>query len=313
LTAAISTARGIPQSSILSGAGSSDLIFRALPRWLSRGSRVVLLDPTYGEYAHVLEKVIGCRVERLRLERSSGYAVDLDRLKELAASGPDLLVLVNPNSPTGRCLALAEVEELLAATPSQTRVWIDETYIDYTGETAESLVCRHDNLIICKSMSKAYALSGARVAYLCASPHHLEELRAFTPPWVVSLPAQVAAVKALEDQGYYVSRWEETHRLREDLAVALRSFGWEVVPGCANFLLSHLPEGGPPARDLVVKCREQGLFVRDAAAMGAELGDRAVRVAVKDAATNQRMIAILSRIMGSTGTLKRRSIAPCAS
>jgi hypothetical protein len=115
LVDAIATARDLDPAAILPGAGSSDLIFRALPRWLSRTSRVVLLDPTYGEYAHVLEKVIGCRVDRLPLHRAHDYRPDLDELVELVASGPDLVVLVNPNSPTGQSLTSAQITRLLDA------------------------------------------------------------------------------------------------------------------------------------------------------------------------------------------------------
>lgn len=311
--AAIAAARSIPESCVLPGAGSSDLIFRAFPRWLTPRSRAVLLDPTYGEYAHVLEKVIGCKVERFPLERADRYGADLGKLTEVVSSGPDLVVLVNPNSPTGRGLTASEVEALLAAAPPRTRLWIDETYIDYTGQSVERLVSNHENLIVCKSMSKAYALSGMRVAYLAAGPQHLEELRALTPPWVVGLPSQVAAVKALESTTYYVHRWRQTALLRNSLASALQKLGWDVIPGSANFLLAHLPEDCPTARDLVILCRQQGLFLRDAAAMGSRLGDRAVRVAVKDAATNRRMIEILADIAGSTDRASWSSMTPCAS
>jgi histidinol-phosphate/aromatic aminotransferase/cobyric acid decarboxylase-like protein len=294
LVAAIAKARHLDPASILPGAGSSDLIFRALPRWLSRDSRVLLLDPTYGEYAHVLEKVVGCHVDRLPLERANGYRADLSRLAELIASGPELVVLVNPNSPTGQHLTAQEIEGLVRMAPPTTRFWVDETYVDYVSESVESLVSTYDNLIVCKSMSKAYALSGARVGYLAAAPHQLEELRAFTPPWVVGLPAQVAATRALKSPEYYEARWRETNVLREELAEGLSRLGWDVVPGCANFLLAHLPESGPTAEKVLASARAQALYLRHAGNMGDAMGDRAVRVAVKDAETNQRMLAILS-------------------
>jgi histidinol-phosphate/aromatic aminotransferase/cobyric acid decarboxylase-like protein len=293
LIAAIATARHLEPASILPGAGSSDLIFRALPRWLSRDSRVLLLDPTYGEYAHVLEEVIGCQVDRLPLERSTGYRMDLAQLREMIASGPDLVILVNPNSPTGQFITATEVAELAAAAPPSTRVWVDETYIDYVGETVEPLMGAYDNLIVCKSMSKAYALSGARVAYLAAGAHQLEELRAITPPWVIGLPSQVAATRALESLDYYQARWAETKQLREELANGLRGLGWDVTPGCANFLLVHVPEDGPSAAEVLADARSRGLYLRDVTNMGVAIGDGALRIAVKDAETNQRMIAIL--------------------
>src|SRR5712671_4348466 len=215
----IAQARGVALQNVLPGAGSSDLIFRALRQWLGASSHALILDPTYGEYAHVLERVIGCTVDRLTLARRDQYAVDLSRLEAALADQYDLVVLVNPNSPTGQHVPRAELERLLSRAPARTRIWVDETYVEYAGanQSLEQFATRSENVIVCKSMSKVYALSGARVAYLCAGAHQLEELRAITPPWVVSLPAQVAAVYALQDPGYYAARYAETGALREEL------------------------------------------------------------------------------------------------
>ena len=301
LVEAIAEARGVVAKNILPGAGSSDLIFRALLRWLRRGSRVLVLDPIYSEYPHILEKVIGCRVDRVRLSRADNYRVNLEALAERLAEGYELLVLVNPNSPTGQHLEREELIAFLKRVPARTRVWIDETYIDYVGagQSVEAWAAHSPNVVVCKSMSKVYALSGARVAYLCASPHQLEELRALTPPWVVSLPAQVAGVKALQDPAYYAAQYEETHRARRQLQRALVARGWDVTPGRANFLLAQLPEDGMEADALIERCRQRGLFLRNPANMGSGFGRHTVRVAVKDEATNRRMLEILDQITGA--------------
>jgi histidinol-phosphate/aromatic aminotransferase/cobyric acid decarboxylase-like protein len=148
-------------------------------------------------------------------------------------------------------------------------------------------------------MSKVYALSGARAAYLCAGPHQLESLRAITPPWVVGLPTQVAAVRALQDPGYYAARYAETATAREQLATDLRALGWDVLPGIANFLLCHLPPTGPDAETLVHRCRRHGVFLRNATTMSAALGAHTVRLAVKDPATNARLVAIVGRAISA--------------
>src|SRR5205823_5946255 len=100
LVNAIAEARSVPAESLVPGAGSSDLIFRHLHSWLNPDSKVLLLNPTYGEYAHVLEKVIGCRPERFFLNRTVDYAMDLGLLQERLRRRYDLVILVNPNSPT---------------------------------------------------------------------------------------------------------------------------------------------------------------------------------------------------------------------
>jgi histidinol-phosphate/aromatic aminotransferase/cobyric acid decarboxylase-like protein len=287
--------RGVSPENILPGAGSSDLIFRALRHWLTRDSRVLLLDPTYGEYAHVLERVIGCRADRLPLSRKNGYTVNLGELEAALGRGYDLAILVNPNSPTGRHIDRQALVNILRRAPLMTRVWIDETYIEYAGldQSLERFAAGSEAIVVCKSMSKVYALSGLRAAYLCAGPHQLEALRAITPPWVVSLPAQVAAVRALEDPAYYRARYRETQHLRRHLSEALAALDCEIIPGTANFLLCHLPPDGPTAADLVRRCQSRGLFLRDAAAMGQNLGSRAIRIAVKSAEANEPMIGLL--------------------
>ena len=291
----IARARGVRPECILPGAGSSDLIFLALRHWLKPASRVLILDPTYGEYPHVLEGVIGCHAERMTLYRKDGYRLDPVRLAARLAEDYDLVVLVNPNSPTGRHVPREDLIAVLRHAPPGARIWVDETYVEYAGagQSLEDFAAASENVIVCKSMSKVYALSGARVAYLCAGSHQLEPLRPITPPWAVSLSAQVAAVKALEDPDYYAAKYQETHALRRQLVEWLKPMNWEIVPGVANFVLCHLPDDGPDAENLIARCRERGLFLRNAGAMGTELGDRAIRLAVKDSTTNRRLVEIL--------------------
>jgi histidinol-phosphate/aromatic aminotransferase/cobyric acid decarboxylase-like protein len=298
---AVAQARGVPFNSLVPGAGSSDLIFRAFCAWLSPTSRVLTLDPTYGEYTHVLERVVKCRVDRLSLSRSDGYVVDTEELGRRCADGYDLVVLVNPNSPTGRHIPQERLRKVLNAIPTSTRVWIDETYVDYCGEgqTLERYAAHSQNVVVCKSMSKVYALSGARAAYLCAPPPIAQDLLTITPPWVLSLPAQVAAVKALAAPEYYQARWRETHELRTELAAGLRLLPAieEVVEGVANFLLCHLTSGGPLAEELCRLCRARGLYLRNLGTMGSNI--EGFRIAVKDRKTNRRMLEILYKVLSA--------------
>ena len=98
-------------------------------------------------------------------------------------------------------------------------------------------------------------------------------------------------MKALEDAPYYAARWAETAELREGLASDLRRrVRADVVPSSTNFLLAHLQGDGPTAAGLVERLRADGLYLRDASAIGSGLGPRAIRVAVKDARTNAWMV-----------------------
>ena len=292
---AIARARNLPAECIVPGAGSSALIFLCFREWLGRDSRVLLLDPGYGEYSHITEHIVRCHVDRLPLDRTLNYAVDTGLLETSLRSDYDLVVIVNPNSPTGTHVPRRELESVLAQTPPQTRVWVDETYVEYAGEdqSLETLAARSENIFVCKSMSKVYALSGTRAAYLCAPATTANLLREITPPWAVSLPAQLGAINALGDPEYYAARYRETRMLGGTLAGELRALGINVVPSVTNFLLCHLPENGPDAATVCQRCQTQDVFLRDASRISERLGSHALRVAVKDRLSNSRIIETL--------------------
>lgn len=302
LRAAIAEARGVPELSVLVGAGSSDLIYLAFREWLTPASRVLLLDPCYGEYAHVLEQVVGCHVDRFTLTREEGWAPDLDALGRVLAEGYDLVVIVNPNNPTGHYLPKSALQALASAAPPTTKVWVDEAYLEYVSgaSSLERFAAERENVIVCKSMSKVYALSGMRAAYLVSSPRVVEQLRRLTPPWAVGLPSQLAAVRALEAPAYYAARYRETAALRMRLEVQLwRLAGVVDMAGTANFILIHLDPSGPPAARVIEHCRADGVYLRDVANMGSAFDAHVLRTAVKDADTNALIVSSLARATGA--------------
>lgn len=298
LTQVISRVRGIPKNCILPAAGSSELLYLAFRQWLNPGSRALVLDPSYGEYAHLFENVIGCRFDRFELSASQDFQVDLIKLSEQLKSHYNLLVLVNPNNPTGQHLTKSVLIEWLRRVPSSTRVWIDETYIEYVGadESLEDFASQSSNVVVCKSMSKVYGLSGARVGYLVANATIISDLQRLMPPWTVSLIAQVAAVFALQDSEYYVQRYEQTRQNRQQLIKALLKMPqWRIFSSSANFVLCQLPEQGPDSATLTRLCQQQQLFIRDLSRLSNLFGPRFIRLAVKDGATNNCMVEILRR------------------
>ena len=291
--------RGLPPDALLVGAGSSALIYLAFTRWLTPASRVLLPDPTYGEYAHLCERIIGCRVDRLALCREDSYRLSPDRLrKALRRARYDLVVLVNPNNPTGDFLPPHALVPVLAEAPSSTRVWVDEAYTDYLGPDAslERWAAGSSNVWVCKSLSKGLALSGARAAYLCGPAGEVRALGAFVPPWAVSLTAQVAASAALRDKAYYARRYQETHDLRarfiEHLQQAVPGI---TVSGNANWVLCHLPPEGPDAASVCARCRAEGVFLRDLSSLSSRLGSHALRIAVKEEKDNRRITEMMAQ------------------
>ena len=257
---------------------------------------MLILDPSYGEYRHILDNVIGCEVHKFKLSQNDGYSINLRYLLSEFSKGYDWIFLVNPNSPTGTVLPYEYLVSLFETIHPNTHVWVDETYIDYVDPlmTLESFAAKRDRIVICKSLSKCYALSGLRAAYLCGSEALMAQVRHITPPWVLGLPTQIAVVFALRNRNYYEERWSDTRRLREQLAVALDEVGIDVVNSQANFLLCKVRGKSITAKKLIESCRRKNLFLRDLSNWGSQIDEFTFRISVKSECTNRQMINIIS-------------------
>ena len=299
---AIAEVIGVPQPSIICGSGSSSLIFLAFPLLLSPSSRVLLLDPTYGEYAHVVSKVVRCQLDSFRLNADEDFKVDLNKLVIAVRDGNyDMVVIVNPNNPSGQLIERGALEAAINSFPSKTTVWIDEAYIEYAGkrQSVSSFAARKSNVVVCKSLSKVLAMSGLRVGYLVAKPDLIDRLRVITPPWSLSLPAQLAVTEALKDTDYYDDRYAQTRSLRRQLSIDLEASGFSVMDSVANFVFVDYSQRLPAVDELLTLCQNQRLLLRNVRSMGTTTSNHCFRVAVKDATKNRRIVEILSSITQS--------------
>jgi histidinol-phosphate/aromatic aminotransferase/cobyric acid decarboxylase-like protein len=293
LVAAIAAARSVPPESVLVGAGSSALLFGCLPRIVEPGATVLRLDPMYGEYEHLCETVLEAQVVQHRLRPEDDFRVRAEELFTLCRDlEPEAVFLVNPNNPTGRHWPRAELLAWLDTLPAETLVIVDETYIDFAApdESLEREAAARRNLLVLKSMSKVYALSGLRVGYLIGPPPLVDFLSAFQPPWAVSLLGQVAAVEALRATDYYAACWERTRLFRAEVMASMPAV--RVFPSESNFYLVELEAPGRAAEAL----RAQGIHVRECQSMGPILADRFLRIAVRSREENARIAAAIQGV-----------------
>ena len=298
----IAHVRGVQTKHVAVSSGSSSLMFSFLPQLLNADSRVLVLSPMYGEYSHILTHVIGCEMTDFVLLREDGFKIDVEALVEQSRKH-DAVIFVNPNSPTGvYCEEMSEiVHRIQDESESPTRckmIWVDETYIDYvpSAQSLEPLVASIPSLIVCKSMSKCYALSGLRVAY--AVSQKINQLRRFIPPWAVSLPGQLAAVAALKNPSYYNQQYSIIHQQRMVLTQKLQQENFDVLPGVANFILTFLPKDTQhTSSSFIEACKEKGVFIRDAQNMGVSLGNNAVRFAIRTLEENERILECVQQVL----------------
>jgi len=295
LIEAIANTRNLNPNCISLGAGSSEVIHRVLPGVWGDG-HAVILDPTYSEYPYLLKRE-GRSVRSMRLAPKNDFRADFGALKA-ACKEASVVILVNPNNPTGQRLTREEILELKSNLAHGATLWIDEAYVDYCpeGTSVEQDACEIEGLFVLKSLSKAYALSGIRAAYLVSCESVAQRIFSRTPPWIIGTAAQSAAAAALRDQGYYMTRWRESSDLVREFADALRRLGLRVYSGYINAVLVEVPQ-----RTSSLKWASQlatvGLAVRTPEGMGLALRERYVRISVLDRSAQAEVLARLKSCM----------------
>ena len=256
--AAYATAR--PEQVVPTSGGDEaiDLTILALR---STVEQVVVQPPTFTEYARAA-KVAGLPVTEVPLDEA--WAMDLDRLTEAARRRPSLVFICSPNNPTGGALQVAEALDRLAAAAPGTFVVVDEAYWEFAGATALPLLESHPNLILIRTMSKAFCLAGLRLGFAIAHPDVAARLD--TARMLFNIGALTAAVgaAALRDAVGETPYVREVVRSvtagRERLAEGLASLpGVHPYPSLTNFVLCRAPVPGP---DLARAMRQRGVLVR---------------------------------------------------
>ena len=195
LTRAIAAHEGVPERSILCGAGAAELIYAYCDAL--RPKKIAELAPTFSEYSAAAAH-FGASVARFSLH-APDFTPDETLFSFLESEKPDALFLCTPNNPTGKSFPRALLESVLQQCKKQhTHVLLDECFLDFTDEkSARDLLPQFENLLILKAFTKNFALAGARVGY-CLTENHalLREMSQSCQPWNVCLPAQAAGVAA---------------------------------------------------------------------------------------------------------------------
>ena len=192
---------GLPEEAIVVGNGSTALIYR-LPYALLVKTALVL-HPTFSEYERAFG-LGGCRIDMVMRDEADGFRPPWQRLFEGLRRGYGVVMLCNPNNPTGDVIEKDELAEFVEeAARLGTVVVVDEAFMDFHEDaTLKHEVLRRGNLIVLRSMTKCYALAGLRLGFLVASPPLAKRVREADEPWSVSALAQIAGRESLKDRNY---------------------------------------------------------------------------------------------------------------
>lgn len=257
LRQALATYAGVSPDQIVAGAGLDNVLETLMFLLIGTGDRVIISEPTFMVY-EILAKAHGGEVVDVPLR--ADFSLDAQGILDAVDGRTKLIVICNPNNPTGNLLDAAEIERVIAEAPCV--VAIDEAYAEFAGASHAALMDRYPNLVILRTMSKFAGFAGMRVGYGIfpdsLMPYVLRVMPGFCN---VSVVATAGAIAALEDTEYNRDVVARIVRDRDRLADRLRAIpGVAPLPSATNFLLVRLPvaDAAPVVREL----GRRGVYVR---------------------------------------------------
>jgi histidinol-phosphate aminotransferase len=280
LTEDVARACAVPDTDVVVGPGSAALLQHVV-QWAAPGrGEVVYARPSFEAYPLVTD-CAGARPVEVPLR---DHRHDLPRMLESITPATRVLIVCNPNNPTGTVAGADELTAFLRAVPERVVVVLDEAYREFApdGSTADGaeLYRGLPHLVVLRSFSKAYGLAGLRVGYALARPDTARTLRGRLLPFAVSTVAQAAARTALARRSDVLRQVDRVVTERDRVAGRLARQGWPVVPSAANFLWLPL---GPAAGSFAAGAARDGILVRAVPGEG-------VRVTVGAPAANDALL-----------------------
>jgi histidinol-phosphate aminotransferase len=239
LTAAAAAYTGVTETEVVVGAGADEIIDLVAKAFLPAGSAALVPVPTYAMYGVLTSQRAARIVSVPRLPADEGFALPVS---EVIARLPQVSVvwLCNPNNPTGAPEPTASIETIVEAAhglPNKPVVVVDEAYFEYSGSSVIGWRDRFSNLLAIRTVSKAFALAGARVGFGVGSRSVIERLERVRPPGSISTLSARLAARALANSAYARDNVATLSEERNWLAGELRNLGWFSTPSVTNFLL----------------------------------------------------------------------------
>lgn len=229
-----------PQQVVV-GCGSDQLITMVLQAFIDKGDKILTHSPTFSMYGISNQITGGVTIE---VPLGEDFEFDyFDFIKAVKRESPKIIFLTNPNNPTGGVIPREQIIKVLEF--SNAVVVVDEAYYEFNRETVVDLVEYYPNLIVLRTLSKAYGLAGARIGYAVASKEMVRIMNKVKPPYNVSSLDQMAALVCLENKGMFEDIIEQIIQERKKLMEELKAIdGIQVYKSAGNFILFKLDSAG---------------------------------------------------------------------
>lgn len=245
---------GFNRENIYLSNGSDDILNFAFMAFTPQ-NRAVFPDISYGFYS-VFAQLYGIDFERKPLKED----FSIDYRDYFNAGG--MVVIANPNAPTGLMLDIKEIEEILKHNRDNVVV-IDEAYIDFGGRTCAELIRKYDNLLVVQTFSKSRSMAGARLGFAIADEGliaDLNKIKYSTNPYNINRLTLAAGSAAIDDNDYYMNNCKTIEKTREYTTNELRALGFTVLDSKANFIFAK--SGRIGGQELYYELKRRGILVR---------------------------------------------------
>lgn len=268
LKAAIADYTGTSAQNVLTGNGSTELISTFIKT--VKPQRAVIISPAYSEYLREVT-LLGGEAELFRLKEENDFRLDIDALLGVLTNDVNLLVICNPNNPTGSYISRPQMEKIL--THCQSRhiyVMVDETYVEFSDDAAQvssiPLAEKFDNLFIIRGTSKFFACPGLRLGYgICSNKEIIQKINTLKDPWSVNSFAEMCGKIMFKDSKFEAQTKEfitnERNRIKAELGKwkNIRLYDTQ-----SNFFLIKLLRNDITSTEIFERLIKYGLLIRDA-------------------------------------------------
>jgi len=244
---------------VIAGAGLDDVFNTLAMTIISLGDEVIISEPTFGVYRHMFT-LHGATMVDVPLIRDGNFHLDADGILAAITPKTKLIVICNPNNPTGNLFDPLAVERI--AHDAEVLVAVDEAYAEFSGISHLDLANRYDNVVLFRTLSKFAGLAGFRVGYGVFPESLMPYLRQAAPPFLnISALAAEIGIASLQDLGELERNRDWLVNERERVAGALNTLpGVTAYPSATNFVLLQLPVAN--AGEIATKLAEHLVFVR---------------------------------------------------
>jgi histidinol-phosphate aminotransferase len=281
----------VKPENLVVGNGSDELIVLATKAFVDRGDEVIIAKPTFLIY-EIASKISGARIKFVPLK---DFRYDLEKIKKNVSPATKLIFIANPDNPTGSYVTKKEMERFFRGLRKDVVVFLDEAYFEFAASKRDFPdgmdFLKRGNVIVARTFSKAYGLSGLRVGYGISSRGVIECLNRVREPFNVNSVAQEAALAALDDGAFLKKTVKFTEREKEIICERLKRMGLDYIESATNFILINVKTD---STRVFKKLLRKGIIVRDMSAWGFKTY---IRVTVGTQKQNIRFLKSLKEIL----------------